>query len=462
VIDYQTEYAQSLIDDFSISNKPPHIAISVDMLDTGIDVPEVQNLVFFKIVRSRTKFWQMLGRGTRLCPDVLGPGRHKEFFYVFDFCQNFEFFNQNPQVTEGAGGDSLAKRLFVQRVELLGEIDKRAGEGDALLAVREDTAKRLHDEVAAMSLDNFIVRPKRRAVEKFALPEAWQTLDLEARAQLTDEVAGLPTGLVDDDQDAKQFDLLMLRTQLALLRSDRQFAGLKKTIVEIASELELVRNIPMVAAELALILELQTDEYWQDITVPMLETVRRRLRSLVKLIELKKRAIVFSDFEDEIGAGTAVQFSGVSVGTDMERFRAKARQFLHANSGHIAILKLRRNEPLTSTDLSELERIFAEAGVGAPEDIARVREEGGLGVFVRSLVGLDRAAAKRAFDGFLQGRNLTAHQHEFIDMMIDHLTERGVMDPRVTLCVAVHRHRSTWRRWLVRRRRSGATHSDPA
>ena len=130
----------------------------------------------------------------------------------------------------------------MQRVELLGEIDKIKGEGEPLLAVREDTAKRLHDEVAAMSLDNFIVRPKRRAVEKFALPEAWHTLDLEARTQLIDEVAGLPTGFVDDDQDAKQFDLLLLRTQLALLRSEAQFAGLKKSIIEIASELELVRT----------------------------------------------------------------------------------------------------------------------------------------------------------------------------------------------------------------------------
>jgi len=114
----------------------------------------------------------------------------------------------------------------------------------------------------------------------------------------------------------------------------------------------------------------------------------------------------------------------------MDRFRAKARQFLQTHANHIAILKLRRNEPLTPTDLAELERIFAEAGVGGPEEIARVHEEGGLGLFVRSLIGLDRTAAKRAFDGFLQGRNLTAHQHEFIDMMIDHLTERGVMDPR--------------------------------
>jgi type I restriction enzyme R subunit len=199
----------------------------------------------------------------------------------------------------------------------------------------------------------------------------------------------------------------------------------------IASLLEELQNIPMVAAELSVILELQTDEYWQDITVPMLETVRRRLRSLIKLIEFKKRSIVYSDFEDEIGAGADIEVSGVPVGTDMDRFRAKARQFLQANQSHIAILKLRRNEPLTATDLSELERIFVEAGVGTSEEMERIRDEGGLGVFVRSLVGLDRAAAMRAFDTFIQGRKLTAHQHEFVDMVIDHLTARGVMDPRL-------------------------------
>ena len=206
---------------------------------------------------------------------------------------------------------------------------------------------------------------------------------------------------------------------------------MRTKIVVIAGLLEELQNIPMVAAELSLILELQTDEYWQDITVPMLETVRRRLRSLIKLIEFKKRSIVYSDFEDEIGAGDAIEVSGVPVGTDMDRFRAKARQFLKANQSHIAILKLHRNEPLTATDLSELERIFVEAGVGTPEEMERIRGEGGLGLFVRSLVGLDRAAAKRALDGFSEGRKLTAHQLEFIDMMIDHLTACGVMDPRL-------------------------------
>jgi len=140
---------------------------------------------------------------------------------------------------------------------------------------------------------------------------------------------------------------------------------------------------------------------------------------------------VYSDFEDKIGAGDEIEVSGVPVGTDMDRFRAKARQFLKANQSHIAVLKLYRNEPLTPTDLSELERIFVEAGIGTPEEMERICGEGGLGIFVRSLVGLDRAATKRALDGFSEGRKLTAHQHEFVNMIVEHLTARGVMDPRL-------------------------------
>ncbi len=153
-------------------------------------------------------------------------------------------------------------------------------------------------------------------------------------------------------------------------------------------------------------LQIQTDEYWQDVTAPMLETVRRRLRELVKLIEIKKRPIVFTDFEDEIGIGEPVVIQGVSVGTDMDRFRRKARHFLKANENHIAILKLRRNEPLTPLDLSELEKVFLSAGAEKSE-VDQVRSDVGLGLFVRSLVGLEREAAKRAFDGFLTGKTLT-------------------------------------------------------
>ena len=162
----------------------------------------------------------------------------------------------------------------------------------------------------------------------------------------------------------------------------------------------------------------------------MLEDVRRRVRSLVKLIELKRRKPVYTDFEDDLGEGARTVLEGVSVGTDLERFRRKARHFLEANRDHIAIQKLRLNEPLTPTDLKELERFFIEAGVATPNDLNQLMEEtGGLGLFIRSLTGLDRKAATSAFDDFIKGRQLTGNQLEFVKLIIDHLTERGIMDP---------------------------------
>ncbi len=459
LIDFKTEYAQSLIDDFSQADKPPHIAVSVDMLDTGIDVPEVVNLVFFKIVRSKTKFWQMLGRGTRLCPNLFGPGRHKQHYLVFDLCQNFEFFNQNPELADGAPGDSLSKRLFVERVQLVVEIDKHfnpveqeesSGEyrqaptpiihasepGSAIdveaqhRELREDVAKRLRDEISGMSVDNFIVRPKRRYVEKFADSAIWSNIGANESAELIEHVAGLPSALEDDDLAAKEFDLLILRTQLALLRAEPGFAALRGKIVAIAGLLEEISTVPMVAKELELILAIQSEDFWQDIAGPILETVRRRLRALIKLIEIKRRPIVYTDFEDEIGVSAEIAIRGVNVGTDMDRFRAKARHFLKENANKLAVLKLRRDEPLTPTDLAELERIFVAAGA-EPAEIEAVRAEGGLGLFVRSLVGLDREAAKKAFADFLAARKPTADQIEFVNMIVDHLTDRGVMEPRL-------------------------------
>lgn len=436
VIDFKTEYAQTLIDDFSEQNKAPHIAISVDMLDTGIDVPEAVNLVFFKIVRSKTKFWQMIGRGTRLCPNLFGPGRHKDRFLVFDFCQNFEFFNQNPNLVDGAIGPSLTEKLFITRLELIGEIEEGAETGrfgeftESLLALRAGLAGRLHEEVMGMSLDNFVVRPKRRDVETFQDKGAWARLSAEDRHALAHNVAGLPSAYQDDDLGAKQFDYLMLLTQLAVLRADPSFTNLQTRIMGIAAKLEELSNIPMVKQNLELIAQVQTDDYWQDITLPMLEHLRRRLRTLVKLIEPDERRTVYSDFEDEIGESAEVYLSGVGNSTDKTRFLMKVRYFLTQHTDHITIQKLRRNEQLTAQDLAELERIFQEECIASAEDLARIRDEdGGLGRFIRSLVGLDREAAKQALGSFMEGRMLTANQIEFMDLIIDHLTERGTMDP---------------------------------
>ncbi len=427
VITFKTEYAQSLIDDFSKKDGNPHIAISVDMLDTGIDVPEVLNLVFFKLVRSKTKFWQMVGRGTRLCRDLFGPDRHKAFFQIFDYCQNLEFFSQNPDSTDGALGESLGKRLFKVRLELIGELDHRS---DGAVAepepLRDELAAALHAEVAAMNVDNFVVRPKRRVVEKYASREAWDDLKVEEHAELADEVAGLPSEVESDGEEAKRFDLLLLNLQLAVLRAEPAFKRLSEQVKTIAGLLEEKSSIPMVNAQLGLIQEIQTDEWWQDATVRMLENVRRRLRSLVRLIDKASRKPVYTDFEDEIGVGNDVALAAFLPADTFARFRDKARVFLRAHQDHIVIQRLRTNQPLTAVDLGELERMLAESGLGDPEFIAQAKSEG-LGLFVRSLVGLDREAAKESLNAFTAGGTLTASQIEFVNLIVDHLTANGVM-----------------------------------
>jgi len=215
-----------------------------------------------------------------------------------------------------------------------------------------------------------------------------------------------------------------------VLRADPAFSGLRDKIIAIAGLLEEISNVPMVARELELILEVQTEDFWRDIVATTLETVRRRLRALIKLIEIKRRPIVYTDFEDEIGPTAEIAIRGVNVGTDMDRFRAKARHFLKDNANRLAVLKLRRNEPLTPTDLDELERIFVAAGVELAQ-LDAIRAEGGLGLFVRSLVGLDREAAKKVFADFLAARKPSADQIEFVNVVVDHLTDRGVMEPRL-------------------------------
>ncbi len=433
-ITFKTEYAQSLIDDFSDKDKAPHIAISVDMLDTGIDIPEVVNLVFFKLVRSKTKFWQMVGRGTRLCPGLFAPGRDKEFFYIFDYCQNLEFFSEDPDTTEGSVGESLGKRLFKERMELMAELDRQLSEtsvvmeaAQPLAGLRADIAETLHGEVAAMNVDNFIVRAKRRLVEKYAKREAWSELKREEYAELAGHVAGLPTELEAEDEEAKRFDLLMLKLQLAVLRIEPTFKRLSDQVKAIAGLLEEKSSIPMVNAEMALIQEVQTDEWWRNVTAPMIEGVRRRLRALVKLIEKQQRKPIYTDFEDQIGSESAFALPGFVAPDSYERFRAKARQFLKEHEDHIAIHKLRTNEPLTPTDLAELERMLVS--IGSAEDVEKAKTENtSLGLFVRSLVGMDRQAAKNALGKFLTAGNLRANQIQFLDEIVNHLTELGCMD----------------------------------
>jgi type I restriction enzyme R subunit len=446
VVTYKTEYAQSLIDDFSVKDKSPHIAISVDMLDTGIDVPEVVNLVFFKIVRSKAKFWQMVGRGTRLCKNLFGPEQDKQEFVIFDFCQNLEFFSQNLEGSKGNVAEPLSQRTFKARLELLGALDERLaadGQGGNVRAaepraeygltesaMRADTAALLHGVVSGMRLDNFVVRPQRRWVELWSDAKAWHKVTGDQLADLAQHVSGLPSAVRDDDEEAKRFDLLMLRTQLGCARGDVGFVRLREQVRALADGLSELGSIPDVKKHMVLIEAVAGEEWWQDVTLPMLEQARRHLRGLIKLLEKTRRKVVYTDFEDAVGESSEVALPlGGSAG-DFERFRLKVRAFLRTHENHITLHKLRRNQPLTATDLDELERLLIDSGTATAEDVARAGQEAdGLGLFVRGLVGLDREAATQALNGFVSGKALTANQLEFVNLIVTHLTERGVMEP---------------------------------
>ena len=437
-ITFKTEYAQSLIDAFGQKDRAPHIAISVDMLDTGIDVPEVVNLVFFKIVRSKAKFWQMVGRGTRLCKDLYGPGQDKKDFFIFDFCQNLEFFSQDLEGSEGALAQPLSQRLFNARLELIEVIDKRltsngvadeAQQSPVLTeaAIRHDTAALLHSMVAGMSLDNFVVRPQRRWVEAWAQPDAWKRPTAEQLAEVSTHLSGLPTAVRDDDEDAKRFDALLLNTQLALLRSEPALARLQTKVQQLAASLLELANVPSVREHLLLIEAVAGDEWWQDVTLPMLEQARRKLRGLIKLIEKSSRTVVYTDFEDALGETTEIDLPLVTSAVDFDRFRAKAKVFLRAHADRLALHKLRRNQPLTELDLQELEALLHEAG-GTDSDIDRARTlHTSLPVFIRSLVGLEREAAAAAFANLVSSGTATASQLQFIEEIVQHLTEHGAM-----------------------------------
>jgi type I restriction enzyme, R subunit len=287
----------------------------------------------------------------------------------------------------------------------------------------------LQDIVGGLNTDNFIVRKHRRAVEKYQVPAAWEAIDDDKRAELVEEIAPLPSSHMLGTEEAKRFDLLMFQLELALLQGARRFDTLRKQLLEIASALEDQTGIPAIAAQAVLIEEIQTEQWWEDITVPLLELVRLRLRDLIQHVEKSKKAIVYSNFADEIGEGVEMHLPHVGE-ADFARFRTKARHFLRAHQDNQVLHKLRQGKPLTAYDLTELERLLLEAGIGEAADIERAREVSqGFGRFVRSLVGLDRAAVSEAFSEFIAAGTASAAQLEFINMVIEHLTDQGIMDP---------------------------------
>jgi type I restriction enzyme R subunit len=428
-IDYSVKYAQSLIDDFSFKEKMPQIAVSVDMLDTGIDVPEVLNLVFFKLMRSKIKFWQMVGRGTRLCPDLFGPGDDKKEFMIFDFCQNLEFFEANPDGYEAGLQEPIKQRIFKQRLNIAHALQERGDTDDALKELEQGLKSQMHETVDSLNTDNFIVRKVRQTVESYSQRDSWNELSERDVAAISKQLTGLPSA-DDDHETARRFDLMILNLQASILEKTQAQVGYQKAIRVMAANLEEKKAIPDVASQMELLLALQTDDWWADVTLPMLEGVRRKLRNLAKFVDPnKQKETVFTDFEDEF-QGKGKERPIITPNETLADYRTRVEKYIRDNQDHITIRRLRNNQPISKADISSLEDLLFEKEQLLPrEQYSSIYGEKPLGLLVRSVVGLDRNAAKSVFADFISRSPLTPDQMRFLNEIIERLIKNGLMNP---------------------------------
>lgn len=426
VIDNQEEYRYDLLNKFKDKAKIPQIAVSVDMLDTGIDVPELCNLVFFKRVRSRVKYWQMIGRGTRLCKDLFSIGNDKKEFVIFDFCENFETFDKYPEGIEASSSKSLSQRLFEMRLRLAFALLNQ--DKAELKAYGQTIIDQLVKQTQALNGESFIVRQHWEVVEKYRDPNAWNALsDLDIK-ELHIHIAPLMLE-TDQDEKAKRFDALLLDLQFCVLMGEKKQVKLVKDIVFTAGKLSKKASIPAVAQKMPIILEVQQKIFWEGATIPGIERVRLELRDIIKFLDSENTPIYFTMFEDEFSGDMQVH-TLVFNANDLDAYKSKMEQYLKAQCNNLIIHKLRNNLPITQSDLQELERMLFEQGsIGTKEEFVKAYGDQPLGKFIRSIVGLEIQAAQLAFGEILNNKTLSAKQIQFVNTIINFLNVKGIIEP---------------------------------
>ncbi len=420
VIDNTINYAQSAIDEFSDPKKLPQIAISVDMLDTGIDVPEVLNLVFFKKVMSKAKFWQMIGRGTRLSPGLL-DGKDKEKFLIFDFCGNFEFFRMTTG-KPSANMMALQSAIFSLQFEIVYKLQDLQFQTLFLTDFRKSLVDQMVAKAEALSRDNFAVRQHLRYVERYSDPNNYKTLTYEDTLPVREELAPL---ILPEQTDPKalRFDALMYGIELAFL-SGKKHTRARKDLMKRVAALANIANIPQIIMQAGIIDKLLNTDYLERAELSDFEEIREKLRDLMKYI-IGETVIYTTNFNEEI---LSSEWKEPDLdNNDMRGYRFKAEYYVRQHQDNPVIAKLKGNVPLTEADIKELEKILWSE-VGSREDYETEYGQKPLGEFVREIVGLDMAAAKAAFAEFLDTTNLDSRQIHFVNQIVEYIVRNGVLN----------------------------------
>ena len=419
VIDNYMTYAQSAIDEFSDPKKLPQIAISVDMLDTGIDVPEVLNLVFFKKVMSKAKFWQMIGRGTRLCPGLL-DGKDKDKFYIFDFCGNFEFFRMNKGKPT-ANMIALQGAIFHLKAQIAFKLQDLAYQTADLIDFRKALVENMVRKVQELNRENFAVRQHLKYVELYANPDSYNALTYEDTLMMGQELAPLITP-EEDDAKALRFDALMYGIELAYL-AGKKYGKARSDLMKKVSAVASVANIPEIMAQSELIDKILHTDYVENAGVNEFEYIRENLRDLMKYIP--KTVLRYdTNFDDEI---LSMDWNESELeNDDLKNYKAKAEFYVRQHMDNAAIAKLKSNVPLTAEDVQALEKILWSE-VGTKADYEAEYGQKPLGEFVREIVGLDMNAAKEAFAQYLNDATLDSRQIYFVNQIVEYIVHNGMM-----------------------------------
>lgn len=423
LIDNYVTYSQDLIDKFEIREGEPQIAVSVDMLDTGIDVPDILNLVFFKIIKSKIKFMQMIGRGTRLSENIYGDGKDKECFYIFDWCRNFEFFEKNPDGKTAAPIQSLTERLFCLRTDIAFNLQhQKYQEDEYCKSLHDDIKALLREQVCALSDSHVSVREKWESVSRFKKPESWLYIsDLDVLALKNDVSPLLPKNTLDEN--AKKFDVLTLTIELSLIDEDVDASKCVQRVQLIAERLQEKALIPQVQAKMETINEVLSDVAWENASLKWLEKVRMELRDLVKFLVGEKGKWFVVDIEDVIF--DEGESAGVGSRTN---YKQRIIDFLASNRNLPVLNKIYNIEQLTESDVEELERILWKE-LGSKDDYDRYTSVmtcgASVGAFIRSLIGIDRKEAVKKFGEFITGVELNADQEEFLGTILNYVCVNG-------------------------------------
>lgn len=419
VIDNYMTYAQSAIDEFSEPNKLPQIAISVDMLDTGIDVPEVLNLVFFKKVMSKAKFWQMIGRGTRLCPGLL-DGEDKKKFYIFDFCGNFEFFRMNKGKAT-ANMMALQGAIFNLEFQITYKLQDMEYQTERLIAYRNALIQHMSEKVQELNRENFAVRQHLKYVDLYSDQSNYRTLSYEDTLLVREELAPLilPDG---DEASAVRFDALMYGIELAYLIG-KKYGKARSDLLKKVSAISTVANIPEIMVQADLINRILHTDYLDRAGINEFEHIRESLRDLMKYLP-KKKVRYDTNFEDDI---LSIEWKESELeNDDLKNYKAKAEYYVRQHQDDLVIAKLKKNKPMTQDDIKTLEKILW-SDLGTKDEYEAEYGDKPLGEFVREIVGLDMNAAKEAFSEYLNEANLDNRQIYFVNQIVEYIVHNGLM-----------------------------------